>query len=70
MPVVYTGVSKDIRITEKLLLSLAYRYQFGFNAVYQTNYEVIINDAQPKSVVGKMDGTASLVSLGLKYRIK
>jgi hypothetical protein len=34
------------------------------------NYEVITNDAQPKSVVGKIDGTASLVSLGLKYRVK
>ena len=70
MPIVYTGISKDIRITEKLLLSLTYRYQFGFNTVYQTDYEVTINDAQPKTVVGKIDGTASMFSLGLKYRIK
>lgn len=70
MPIIYTGISKDIRITQKLLFSLAYRYQFGFNTVYRTDYLVSVNSAPATNVVGRIDGTAALFTFGLKYRIK
>ena len=70
MPILYTGISKDIRITQKLFFSLAYRYQFGFNTVYRTDYLVSVNSAPATSVVGRIDGTAALFTFGLKYRIK
>lgn len=70
MPIVYTGISKDIRITQNLLFSLAYRYQFGLNTIYQTGYLISIEGAPHKSVTGKIDGTASLITFGLKYKIQ
>jgi len=70
MPIFYTGISKDIRITQMLSFSLAYRYQFGMNTVLQTDYLVAINGAAATRVVGEIDGTAALFTFGLKYRLK
>jgi hypothetical protein len=71
MPVVYGGISKDFRITEKLLINLAYRHQLGFVNVYNTDYEYIENtNMQPRAIESKIDGTAFMLQFGLKYRIK
>lgn len=71
MPVVYGGISKDLRITEKLLINLAYRHQLGFVNVHNTDYEYIENTStQPRAIQSKIDGTAFMLQFGLKYRIR
>ena len=71
IPIVYTGISKDIRITERLLLNLAYRHQFGFLNVYKSEFLYSDNyNPDPRKLNSRIDGTAFSLQLGLKYRIK
>jgi hypothetical protein len=71
MPVLYAGISKDIRITERFLLNLTYRHQLGLNNVYATKY--IFSDSNnpvPRELNSRIDGTAFFIQMGFKYRIK
>jgi hypothetical protein len=71
MPVIYGGISKDIRITERFLLNLTYRHQLGLNNVYATKY--IFSDSNnpvPRELNSRIDGTAFFLQMGFKYRIK
>jgi hypothetical protein len=71
MPILYGGISKDIRITERFLLNLTYRHQLGLNNVYATKY--IFSDSNnpvPKELYSRIDGTAFFLQMGFKYRIK
>jgi len=70
MPVMYGGISKDIRITERFLLNLMYKHQLGFHNVYATQYVFSdSNTPEPIKLNSKIDGTAFLVQLGFKYRM-
>lgn len=70
MPVIYAGVSKDFRITEKFLLNLAYRQQFGFNNIYSTDYYYTTSiDPEIKTATSKINGSVLFLQMGLKYRI-
>jgi hypothetical protein len=71
MPIIYGGISKDIRVTERFQINLGYRHQLGFNNVYVSDY--LFQDAtmtEPKAIQSKIDGTAFMLQLGFKYRIK
>lgn len=71
MPILYVGISKDIRISERLQLNLAYRHQFGFTNVYHSEYLYSdSNNPTPRNINSKIDGTALFLQIGLKYRIK
>lgn len=71
MPVIYGGISKDIRITERFLLNLTYRHQLGLNNVYATKYVFSdSNNPMPRELNSRIDGTAFFFQFGLKYRIK
>lgn len=70
MPIVYLGVSKDFRITDRFGLSLLFRQQIGFNTSYQTDriYSTSENPT-PKSISSVLNGTGFFFQLGLRYRI-
>jgi hypothetical protein len=71
MPVLYAGLSKDIRITERLLFNINYRHQFGLNTAVESTYVVFTSEmTEPKEVKSKITGTAFFVQFGFKYRIK
>lgn len=71
MPVIYGGLSKDIRITERFQINFMYRHQLGFNDVYSTRYQFTDdNTPTPKTINSKIDGTAFFIQTGFKYRIK
>lgn len=71
MPVIYTGFSKDFRITEQFLLNLTYRHQFGFNNIYVTDYYYTSSDSLGiQSANSKINGSAFFLQFGCKYRIK
>jgi hypothetical protein len=71
MPVIYAGLSKDIRITEKLGINFTYRHQLGFVNAYNSDYVYSdSNNQTPKTLTSKIDGTAFFLQMGLKYRIK
>ncbi len=71
MPVIYGGISKDIRVTERFFVNIGYRHQLGFNSVYASDY--VFQDenmSAPKILKSKIDGTAYMFHLGFKYRLK
>jgi hypothetical protein len=71
MPVLYLGISKDIRITNRLALNLAYNRQLGLTSVYQTTFNYSSTTVPAlKTAQGKIRGTANSFQVGLKYRIK
>lgn len=71
MPVLYAGLSKDIRITERLLFNITYRHQFGLNTAVESTYVVFTSEmTEPKEVKSKITGTAFFVQFGFKYRLK
>jgi hypothetical protein len=71
MPVVYAGLSRDFRLTQRLGLQLGYRYQIGVNNIYNTTITMSSTvNPSPKTIVAKINGTASIFEVGLKYRIK
>jgi len=71
MPVIYGGISKDVRITEHLSINFMYKHQLGFINVYSTTYEYSGNNSPtPQTINAKIDGTAFLIQMGFKYRIK
>jgi len=67
----YIGVSKDFRLTDFFWLSLNYRYQHGFNPVLQSDF-VFFEDCfeLSKHATKIIDGTAHMISFGMKFRFK
>lgn len=71
MPIIYGGISKDIRISEKLLLNFTYRHQLGFVNVYNSEYTFLdSNDSQPRTINSKINGSAFFLQMGFKYRLR
>ena len=67
----YFGVSKDFRLTDFFYLSLNYRYQHGFNPVFEGDVICESSDFEGiKTATQIVDGTAHLFNLGLKFRFR
>lgn len=71
MPIAYIGISKDIRITEKLALTLQFKQQLGMNAVSRTDqtYQSSVMPI-PETSYTVLNGTARSLQFGLKYLIR
>lgn len=68
---VYFGVSKDFHIIDMFWISLNYRYQQGFNTVQKTDMTYTTNQFEGfREATNIIDGTAHLLSLGLKLRFR
>lgn len=71
MPIIYGGISKDFRVTERLALNVNYKHQLGFVKIVETDYLFQDNTlSEPKSVLSKIDGSAFFVQFGLKYQLR
>lgn len=71
MPIGYLGISKDIRLTEKLTLSLQFKQQLGINAALRSD-KTYISATNPTPISGYsvLNGTARSFQIGLKYLIR
>jgi hypothetical protein len=67
----YVGISKDFRLTEKMFISLVYRYQHGLNKLSEQSivYENSSEFTTPQSATNYMNGTEHSIQLGLKFKI-
>lgn len=65
----YLGLSKDIHLTNRFMLTLNYRYQQGFATISEHlfNYSGTQYNGNQEAV-GRLRGTESTYTIGLKYR--
>lgn len=71
MPILYFGISKDIRLTDRLALNFAYTRQHGLRSVYNSTFNYwSTTSPEIKTTQGRIRGSANLFQFGLKYRIK
>jgi|GEM_PF-1462002 len=68
-PTCYAGLSKDIRISDRFLLNLAYRYQLGLVPVSEIRMTYELNNEPPIETVVTIKGTGHYFQFGLKYRL-
>lgn len=69
MPIAYLAISKDIRLTEKLAISLQFKQQVGINAVYRSDKTYTEPNQPTISGYSVLNGTARSIQLGFKYRL-
>lgn len=70
IPVLYLGLSKDIRLNEHWSLNLQYKKQFGLNTIVQTDiYYQLPNSSETMYAKGILNGTGHLFRLGLTYHL-
>ena len=70
IPVLYLGLSKDIRLKEHWSLNLQYKKQFGLNTIVQTDiYYQLPNSSETMYAKGILNGTGHLFRLGLTYHL-
>jgi hypothetical protein len=80
VPTIYLGVSRDFRLSEKMILGIGYRYHFGLFNVYSDFRESFSKDYQINTHsryiaheykgTTSFNGTNSALTVNLKYLIR
>jgi|GEM_PF-4195239 len=67
-PTVYGNINKDFRITDRMFLTMNYRYNHGFVPTQTQDYNVeILGSGENRQFTGKITGTSHSYELGLKF---
>jgi hypothetical protein len=67
-PTAFVGVSKDLRLSQHLLFTIAYRHQFGLSRGMIIPFSYTVTNQAPVSTQIRVNGNANCISLGLAYR--
>ena len=67
-PLAYFGVSKDLRLSNHILFTIAYRHQFGLSKGMLIPFNYTPANQAPVSTQIRVNGNADCLSFGLTYR--
>lgn len=66
----YLGISKDVHLNNRMILTFNYRFQQGFNPISNHTYTVQNQgDSEVMQSLGRYNGTESTLLIGLKVKI-
>jgi hypothetical protein len=67
-PTAYLGISKDLRLSNNILFTIAYRHQFGLSRGMIIPFSYTVTNQAPVSTQIRVNGNANCISFGLAYR--
>ena len=67
-PLAYIGVSKDLRLSNHFLFTIAYRHQFGLSKGMVIPFNYTVANQSPVFTQIRVNGNADCLSVGLTYR--
>jgi hypothetical protein len=67
-PLAYIGVSKDFRLSNHILFTIAYRHQIGLSRGMLIPFSYTVTNQAPVSTQIRVNGNADCLSFGLTYR--
>ncbi len=67
-PLAYVGVSKDLRLSNHFLFTIAYRHQFGLSKGMVIPFNYTVANQSPVFTQIRVNGNADCLSVGLTYR--
>ena len=67
-PLVYVGVSKDLRLSKHFLFTIAYRHQFGLSKGLVIPFDYTAANQATVNTEIRVNGNADCLSVGLTYR--
>jgi hypothetical protein len=67
-PTAYLGISKDLRLSNHILFTIAYRHQFGLSSGMLIPFSYTVTNQAPVSTQIRVNGNANCISFGLAYR--
>lgn len=67
-PTAYLGISKDLRLSNHILFTIAYRHQFGLSRGMIIPFSYTETNQAPVNTQIRVNGNANCISFGLAYR--
>ena len=68
VPLAYVGLSKDLRLSNHFLFTIAYRHQFGLSKGMVIPFNYTVANQSPVFTQIRINGNADCLSVGLTYR--